>query len=118
MTACPLCATDLPDDHPAITADKLDRVIDWPSMVGDWTYKIGQAKTVDGLTFKVVKKELDTGFDSYGTRQEGVVFVVLEVDGKYFRKDGIGDSYADIEWNGHFRQVQPSPRTETVYDFL
>lgn len=61
----------------------------------------------------VVERHLDEGdetheryYDSpHEQGHEGTCFIVFEVNGRYYRKTGTTDSYANRNWNGKFREV-------------
>jgi hypothetical protein len=62
---------------------------------------------------RVAERFLDEGdetheryYDSpHEQGHEGTCFIVFEVDGKFYRKTGTTDSYANRNWNGKFREV-------------
>lgn len=73
----------------------------------------------------VVERFLDEGdetreryYDSpHEQGHEGTCFIVFEVNGKYYRKTGITDSYANRNWNGKFREVTKGEVIVTKYEW-
>lgn len=58
----------------------------------------------------VVESDLDEGNEDYydsphSQGHDGVCFVVIEHEGRFFRKTGSTDSYARRNWGGPFREV-------------
>lgn len=56
--------------------------------------------------------------DSYGDyiEGEGEIFLVFEVDGKFYKKFGYQSSYGGREWDGGVVEVQPVTKTITVWE--
>jgi hypothetical protein len=81
-------------------------------------------QTEDGY-IKVVERELDESayddsgyYDSgYPQGHEGHVFIVFEVNGKFWKKDGTNDSYGNRCWDGKFRQVKRGEVIVTKYEW-
>ena len=73
----------------------------------------------------VVERFLDEGdetheryYDSpHEQGHEGTCFIVFEVNGKYYRKTGVTDSYANRNWNGKFREVTKGEVIVTKYEW-
>lgn len=90
-------------------------------LVDGWEY---WAHTdMDGKV-KVVERELDEGNPDGGWYEsnheqghEGQIFIVFEVNGKFWRKDGTTDSYARRSWNGKFREVKRGEVKVTKYEW-
>lgn len=77
-----------------------------------------------GTQIKVVERELDEGdpegryYDSnHEQGHEGEIFIVFEVNGKFWRKEGTTDSYAKRSWDGKFREVQRGEVKVTKYEW-
>lgn len=73
---------------------------------------------------KVVERELDEGNPDGGWYEsnheqghEGQIFIVFEVNGKFWRKDGTTDSYANRSWDGKFREVKRGEVKVTKYEW-
>jgi len=74
---------------------------------------------------KVVERELDESsydndgyYDSgYPQGHEGHVFIVFEVNGKFWKKDGTNDSYGHRVWDGKFREVKKGEVMVTKYEW-
>lgn len=89
---------------------------------GGWSYiensvDVGESFTADGFTAKVVARKTDPGFPANGydgAYEQGTefeAFIVVEVDGKFFKKTGTGDSCGDVSWDG---DLLPATQTEKV----
>jgi len=73
----------------------------------------------------IVERFLDEGdetheryYDSpHEQGHEGTCFIVFEVDGRYYRKLGETDSYANRNWNGKFREVTKGEILVTKYEW-
>lgn len=82
-----------------------------------WAYSDGEGRV------KVVERELDEGnpdgwYESnHEQGHEGQIFIVFEVNGKFWRKDGTTDSYANRSWDGKFREVKRGEVKITKYEW-
>lgn len=59
--------------------------------------------------------------DSYGEYSQGSkeeVYLVLEVEGKFYRKTGTANSYGEILWDGIFREVEKKEKQEVTYEWV
>jgi len=90
-----------------------DRLEDLVMNSGGWDYLEPSGywanRMPDGV--KVVEKFLDEGNEDYGDSphmqgHEGTCFVVVEFEGRFFRKTGSTDSYAHRSWDGRLREVK------------
>lgn len=67
---------------------------------------IGRTFKADDYTVTVVAKTLDPGYPANGydgAYEQGSqfeTFIVVEVEGQFFKKTGTGDSYGDVSWDG------------------
>lgn len=94
---------------------------DWESWANDSAY--GLRTRPSEVT--IVEVHLDEGdetleryYDSaHEQGHEGTCFIVFEVDGKYYRKSGTTDSYANRNWNGKFREVKKGEILVTKYEW-
>src|SRR5688572_20208049 len=101
----------------------------------------GQELDTTDVAFKLNEKvawySLDSkpvgSFSSYGTRvklvaancytteemgrEDQEIWMVVEYEGKYYKKFGTADSYGERSWNGYVREVVPTEKTVTVYEF-
>lgn len=71
-------------------------------------------------TVRIVERELDEG-DEWGEHpqgHEGVCFIVFEYKGRFFRKTGTTDSYANRNWGGKFREVKKGEVKVVTYDWV
>jgi hypothetical protein len=73
---------------------------------------------------RIVEKDLDEGRDDdswdspHGQGHEGVCFVVIEHEGRFFRKTGTTDSYARRNWGGPFREVKKGEVEVVKYEWM
>jgi hypothetical protein len=90
----------------------------------EWAYFCYNNESPDGY-IKVVERELDESsydndgyYDSgYPQGHEGQVFIVFEVNGKFWKKDGTNDSYGQRVWDGKFREVKKGEVMVTKYEW-
>lgn len=57
--------------------------------------------------------------DSFGDYEEGgntEIWVIFEVNGKYYKKFGYQSSYGGREWDGGVVEVTPTTKTITVWE--
>lgn len=88
-----------------------------------WAYYCYSDASPDG-NIQVVERELDeSGYDDsyydsgYPQGHEGNVFLVFEVNGKFWKKDGTNDSYGNRCWDGKFREVKKGEVVVTKYEW-
>jgi hypothetical protein len=44
------------------------------------------------------------------------VFMIFEIGGAFYRKDGVKSSYGECDWSGRFREVRPVSATERAWE--
>jgi hypothetical protein len=110
---------------PEMTQNEVEDLIlswgDWDAWGNNTGYGLGSRPS----HVKLVEWYLDEGdetheryYDSpHEQGHEGTCFVVFEVDGRYWRKTGTTDSYANRNWNGKFREVQKGEVIITKYEW-
>lgn len=78
-----------------------------------WTsVGVGSTRDVDGVgEIKVVD-----GNDSYQDDYSGRRFLILEIDGRLFRKDGMYYSHDGTYWDGPLYEVRRVTKTITDYE--
>lgn len=86
-----------------------------------WEYFVYSSQDETGK-IKVVERELDEipgdgWYESHPQGHEGDIYLVFEVNGKFWRKDGTTDSYGDRSWDGKFRQVTRGEVIVTKYEW-
>lgn len=134
---CPLCATELPDSHPAF---RITAFLAWVD--GDWsqfedhgksvyshTHPLGKEYDVPGVDAPVHliarKSNYDLGelaTDSYyfsdglpqGTTYK--TYLVFQIGDLFFKKVGTGDSYGDVNWDGEFLPTRKISKTVEVFE--
>ena len=133
MKNCPWCASEVSEDNQVFVAQQIENAnLSWYQAENDdlrYGMPIGRKLDIgNGLTAEVVAKkvaavatEFETGYYDGGTTlpqgTEFKTFVVLKVGENFFKKEGTGDSYSDITWDGPVRPVKPSTKQITVYEF-
>jgi hypothetical protein len=106
--------------------------IDWQSIGGRWgNFQIGSKVPIPELrgTITFVAFQGST-IDEYEEGRQGhrdEIHVVLRLDVPdlmtdssrtfFFRKEGTGDSYGNLVWDGPFSRVIPTEKKVTVYEF-
>jgi hypothetical protein len=116
---CPFC--DRPLDNPgAELAVKFARSMDKreiPSM--NWE-RLADADpgslfpTKEYGPIHVVAAHYDEEERNHGGDSEA--FIILEIGGFLFRKNGTSDSYGETTWNGDFKPVMMKTKNVTVYE--
>jgi hypothetical protein len=89
-----------------------------------WEYYTFYSESHDGKV-RVVEVETDEPYyeddgyyeTGYPQGHEGKVFIVFEVDGRHWRKDGTNDSYGARSWDGKFREVTKGEILVTKYEW-
>lgn len=108
---CPTCG--VVTDDIAVQLEIADR---W-HLLED--FRAGESTNIYGVgVVKMVVPPPETEVDSYGEAIAQSISMVIEVDGRLFRKDGASSSYGGNTWEGACRQVKAKPRTVTVYDYV
>lgn len=101
-----------------------DLILEWGSWE-DWAGSGYYRSNPRPAAVKIAEIFLDEGdetheryYDSpHEQGHEGTCFIVFEVDGKYYRKTGVTDSYANRNWNGKFREVTKGEILVTKYEW-
>jgi hypothetical protein len=75
----------------------------------------------EGMT--IIQRDLDEGREDYydsphSQGHEGVCFVVIEHEGRFFRKTGTTDSYARRNWGGPLREVKKGEVQVVKYEWV
>ncbi len=133
MAECRFCKTQLPNDHSAVIAQRIEASMNWSRFESTnltWgipdnkVMSIGNDETVKLVARKLKPDadEIESGYygeSEYPQGTEFTVFVVLEYGDteRYFKKTGTADSYGDINWDsGHVTEVQPKIVSATVWE--
>lgn len=114
---CPTCGTEFGDESDYVLARKIGSAHsrygneDWYT----WSRQaIGTPVDIDSSTTVVlVDKKVDTVEDQGNDNQK--VYLVFAVGDRFFRKDGRGDSYGDVNWDGVFKEVFKTTETVVVF---
>ena len=91
------------------------------SILSKWTWnqvyssRMGAEFVTDLGEFTKVGEKDVPDYDYAEQGHENHVFVVLERAGKYFMKEGMADSYGDIDWESGMKEVRAE--TKTVLEF-
>lgn len=77
----------------------------------------GETFTVRGTTATVVDRNVQTDYDDSSWEDNGAsrAWVVLEINGVLYRKEGYSDSWSDWEWDGPATVVQAEQEVVTKY---
>lgn len=109
---CPTCGSDTDDIATKLQiADRWWTIEDIPK---NGTHFVRDA---DVTVKMVVPPELPE-YDSYGETISQEIFMVVEVNGRFFKKEGRSDSYGGRDWNGPCREVKAEPKTVVVFDYV
>lgn len=94
---CQFCGSHVPNDHPHFIGEKLIAKT-WDGWQGWADYKDGTQVTVEGLgVVTVVAKHATYGEDQ--GEDDRPVFIIFEINGQFYRKNGTADSYGEVNWN-------------------
>lgn len=44
------------------------------------------------------------------------VFMIFEIGGAFYRKDGVKSSYGECDWSGRFREVRPVEQRQAAWE--
>lgn len=141
MNECPLCKTELPNDHPALNLVALETYV---KSKGGWEvfesnhvnygYPEGKSFSIAPKTGtfgnkilegKIVAKKIkydsgDIERDYYdGDLPQGTTFetyIVVEIEGAFYKKTGTGDSYGEVSWDGDLKIVTPTEKVIRVFE--
>jgi hypothetical protein len=117
---CTVCESELePGSVGALAVQLFDAVSDrW------YSFNEGDKVPFAGGVAEVVKvrdgwSDSDGDIDYSYTRQGQTfeAYVVFKVGEYFFRKEGTGDSYGEVSWDGNYGPVQMKSKTVTVYEF-
>lgn len=64
----------------------------------------------------VVVDKQTTAVESQGDDNQSV-WIVVKVDGRFYKKHGTGDSYGEVSWNGFLKEVFPKEKTVVAYEY-
>lgn len=109
MPDCPMCGSET-----GLTPRLVDSRVNWESFeymgVGDSAY--------NSLLDEVVELAGYYGgdTDSYGYVDDESAWIVVKIDGRFFKKEGVRSSYSGLNWTGDCREVKA--QTKTVYEFV
>jgi hypothetical protein len=86
-----------------------------------WEHFVYANEAAEGF-IKVIERELDEvpgdgWYESHPQGHEGNIYLVFEVNGKFWRKTGTTDSYGEREWDGTFREVTKGEVVVTKYEW-
>lgn len=108
---CHICGTVLPASHPYGIGEKLgDYSYGWESWADT---KEGEKTSVPGVgVVTLVAKSVLFGEDQGEDRRPA--FMIFEIGGQFYRKNGYADSYGEVSWTGGFLPaVKKVVQTET-----
>ncbi len=112
MSECPTCGQSVEELATKLNlADKWWTIEDLAKGEGHFLWDLN-------LTVEMVVPPAEAEYDSYGETTGGSVFMVLKVDGRFFKKEGYRSSYGGTEWDGPCREVRAEPKTVVVFDYV
>lgn len=111
---CQFCGSNISADHAYHVGEKILKATGW----GGWDdlaqYRDGQQLTVPDLgVVTMVAKHVKYGEDQGEDLRP--VFMIFEVNGQFYRKNGYADSYGEVSWNtgGFVLAVQKTVEVKT-----
>lgn len=110
MERCTKCGSEIDNGS---NAYKLNQAVRW------WDFNSeqpGYVQDVSGFGRVELVEIMDRVREEQGLDDQ-LVYIVVKVNGKYYKKHGTEDSYGDLDWDGHVREVFPTEKTVTVYEF-
>lgn len=123
MATCPMCNSEIANDNPALKQAALLSVVE---SQGGWSRfegrSVGYTFLAGGFHCTVEALKLDPGYPKNGydgAYEQGTDFeayVVISVEGTYFKKTGTGDSYAEISWDGQVKQAKVTEKVVRVFE--
>lgn len=101
MTALPI------DNELRLALNSLDRVPE----------KGETLTTISGAQFQIVDRNVQTDYDDDSWEENGATraWVILNIGGVLYRKEGYSDSWSDWEWDGPATVVQAEQEVVTKY---
>lgn len=95
--SCEFCGADMAADHPFFIGEKMLNH-SWSGWEQYEHMRDGEQISVTGLgVVTMVAKHI-----AYGEEQEAdnrPIFMIFEINGQYYRKSGVADSYGERNWN-------------------
>lgn len=115
IAQCPTCDQEIAPDGALNIGAAIESFRGWWS----WKEPSSVSHTVpdhngDYLSVTFVDKMTLAHEDMGNDRQE--VWLLFDVDGKFYKQYGYGDSYGEINWDGPFKEVYKTERAVTVYE--
>lgn len=114
MKTCNFCGAEMNDDHPYLIGEKLD------GHAYGWEYwadqEDGEQTSVPGVgVVTVVAKHVRYGEDQ--GEDDRPVFIIFEINGQFYRKNGTADSYGEVSWlTGGFLPAVKKTVTKKVFE--
>lgn len=94
---CQYCGSHIDAEHPYFIGQQIEKHMPYEGF--EWWERIGDGRTVEVKnlgTVTVVAKHVSYGEDQ--GEDSRPIFIIFEVDGKYYRKSGIANSYGERNW--------------------
>jgi hypothetical protein len=130
MIECEFCKTPLPEGHPALIAQAIDKNISWSSLESDdnrfgkpvgaslFITELNKQVTIVAKKFKPTMDEVESGYYEEGEYPQGTIYkayIVLQCEDKFFKKVGTADSYGDVTWDEPLRVAEAVTKTVVEY---
>jgi hypothetical protein len=118
-----MCDSTIENDNPALKQAALeqfaDKITSWNVLANR---PVGYTFKADPFMCNIEATKLDPGYPAngydgaYEQGSEFEAFVVISVEGTYFKKTGIGDSYGDVTWDGPLKKVSVKEKIVKVFE--
>lgn len=111
---CPTCLTEVDDSHAVGIAMQIEKSTSWDSLAHAGKYNKAVNVTGLGPAFVLALSVPDDDWEGQGVEPE--CFMIIDLAGRLFRKNGTASSYGEPSWHGAFIEVkaQTAPVTEWV----
>lgn len=111
----------------SFTAEELRQAIENPNQEdyddyecwweAEWYFEGGKEFQINGETVTVNLESYDSGLDpDYTDNYKTNIEIILNANGRLFRKTGYHQSFSGGEFDGPFEEVKPVEKTVTVYE--
>lgn len=111
---CTFCGSTIPADHAYHIGEKILKHTGWSGWDSLANYGDGQQFTVQGLgVVTMVAKHTKYGEEQGEDNRP--VFMIFELNGQFYRKNGMADSYGEVNWSqgGFVLAVQRTVEVKT-----